>query len=79
MQTKKVFSVAKYLASMMKICEEQEIQDTIIPAIYPGGWVWACDGKTIEECRVMHYGVADEWCIEIPQNENIDFWQNYSN
>ena len=79
MQTKKVFSVAKYLASMMDICNDEEIQDIIIPTINPKGWVWKCDGKTIEECRAIHCSVADDWCIEIPQNENIDFWRNYSN
>lgn len=79
METKKVFSAAKYLSSMMKICREQEIQDIIIPAIYPGGWVWACDGKTEQECEEMGYGLCPDWLIEIPQNENIDFWRNYSN
>ena len=79
MQTKKVFSAAKYLASMMNICDEAEIQDIIIPAIYPGGWVWKCDGKTPQECDELGFLMFDGWCIEIPQNENIDFWRNYSN
>ena len=79
METKKVFSAAKYLASMMKICDDTEIQDIIVPAINPKGWAWACDGKTVEECRDMKLLVADDWCIEIPQNDNIDFWRNYSN
>ena len=79
MQTKKVFSAAKYLASMMNICDEAEIQNIIIPAINPNGWVWQCDGKTVEECSDMKFVVFDGWCIEIPQNENIDFWRNYSN
>lgn len=76
---KKVFSAAKYLSSMMKICDDAEIQDIIIPSINPKGWVWLCDGKTVEECRDMSFAVSDEWCIEIPQNETIDFWRNYSN
>ena len=79
MQTKKVFSAAKYLAVMMKICDDTEIQHIIIPSINPKGRVWKCDGKSIEECHAMHCAVTDDWCIEIPQNENIDFWQNYSN
>ena len=79
MQTKKVFSAAKYLAVMMKKCDDAEIQDIIIPAINPKGWVWVCDGKTIQECYDFHIVVADDWCIEIPQNEHIDFWRNYSN
>lgn len=79
MQTKTVFSAAKYLASMMKICDDAEIQDIIIPAINPKGWVWKCDGKTPKECKDIGFGIDDEWCIEIPQNENIDFWRNYSN
>ena len=66
---KKVFSVAKYLASMAYICNEAKIQDIIIPAINPNGWAWRCDGKSIQECRDMGFGMADEWCIEIPQNE----------
>ena len=78
-QTKKVFSAAKYLASMVKICDDTDIQDIIIPAFNPKGWVWDCDGKTIEECYAMGYVLFDDWCIEIPQNENIDFWRNYSN
>ena len=79
MQTKKVFSAAKYLASMMNIRDEAEIQDIIIPSINPKGWVWQCDGKTTQECRDIGFGVIDDWCIEIPQNESIDFWRNYSN
>ena len=79
MKNKKVFSAAKYLALMMKICDDTEIQDTIIPAINPKGWVWKCDGKTPKECKDIGFGIADAWCIEIPQNENIDFWRNYSN
>ena len=78
MQTKKVFSVAKYLAEMMKICREQEITAIIISAICPDGWVWDCDGKTLKECEDIGYEIVDDWCIEIPQNENIDFWRNYS-
>lgn len=77
MQTKKVFSAAKYLSSMMEICSEQEIQDMIILSIYPGGWVWDCDGKTEQECKEIGFGLCPEWLIEIPQNENIDFWRNY--
>lgn len=77
METKKVFSAAKYLSSMMKICDEQEIQDMIILSIYPGGWVWDCDGKTEQECKEIGFGLCPEWLIEIPQNENIDFWRNY--
>ena len=73
MQTKKVFSPTKYLAVMMKNMRRVEIQDIIVPAINPKGWVWVCDGKTAQECRDMGYGVVDDWCIEIPQNENIDF------
>ena len=79
MQTKKVFSAAKYLASMMYIRDDAKIQDIIIPAINPNGWVWQCDGKTVEECSDMKFVVFDGWCVEIPQNENIDFWRNYSN
>ena len=79
MKTKKVFSAAKYLASMMDICNEAEIQGIIIPAINPKGWVWQCDGKTPKECYDIGYLIYDGWCIEIPQNQNIDFWQNYSN
>ena len=79
MQTKKVFSAAKYLASMMNICDDTEIQDIIIPAIIPTGWVWKCDGKTPKECQAIGYLIVDDWYIEIPQNENIDFWRNYSN
>ena len=79
MQTKKVFSAAKYLASMVKICDDVGIQDIIIPSINPKGWVWMCDGKTPKECQDLGYLIADVWCIEIPQNENIDFWRNYSN
>lgn len=75
MQTKKVFSVAKYLSEMMKNCIDEGI---LIPAINPKGWVWLCDGKTIQECRDLHFEVLDNWCIEIPQNENIDFWRNYT-
>ena len=76
---KKVFSAAKYLATMMKICDDTGIQDIIIPSINPKGWVWQCDGKTPKECQDLGYLIADGWCIEIPQNENIDFWRNYSN
>ena len=79
MQTKKVFSAAKYLYSMVKMCDEKEIQYIIIPAVYPGGWVWRCDGKTPKECHSIGYPILDDWCVEIPQNENIDFWRNYSN
>ena len=79
MQTKKVFSAAKYLASMMEICSGEEIQEIIIPAINPTGWVWVCDGKTEQECREMGFDILPEWLIEIPQNQNIDFWRNYSN
>lgn len=79
MQSKKVFSAAKYLSSMMKICDDTEIQDIIISSINPKGWVWDCDGKTPEECAAIGFGMVDDWCIEIPQNENIDFWRNYSN
>lgn len=79
MQTKKVFSVAKYLAEMMKMCDEQEIQYIIIPAINPKGWAWKCDGKTLKECEAIGYEIVGNWCVEIPQNENIDFWRNYSN
>ena len=79
MQTKKVFSAAKYLSTMMEIRNDAEIQDIIIPSINPKGWVWKCDGKTIQECRALGFTVVDDWCIEIPQNENIDFWRNYSN
>ena len=78
-QTKKVVSAAKYLASIMYICNEAEIQDIIIPAISPKGWVWQCDGKTAKECYDNGYSILDDWCIEIPQNQNIDFWRNYSN
>ena len=78
-QMKTVFSAAKYLSVMMKICNDTHIESVIIPAINPKGWVWACDGKTIEECRDLHFDGVEEWCIEIPQNENIDFWRNYSN
>ena len=79
MQTKTVFSAAKYLDSMMKICDDTEIQDIIIPAINPKGWVWMGDGKTPKECQDLGYSIVEDWCIEIPQNENIDFWRNYSN
>ena len=75
---KKVFSAAKYLASMAKICDDGGIQDIIIPSINPKGWVWQCDGKTPKECHDLGYLIVDEWCVEIPQNENIDFWRNYS-
>ena len=78
MQTKKVFSAAKYLVAMMKICNEDEIQDIIISSINPKGWVWKYDGKTIQECCALGFRVVDDWCIEIPQNENIDFWRNYT-
>ena len=79
MQTKKkVFSAAKFLTTMLKIYNDEEIQDMIIPAINPYGWVWACDGKTEQECREMGFGVRPGWLIEIPQNENIDFWRNYT-
>ena len=76
MQTKKVFSAAKYIESMIEIGAEPAI---IIPAINPNGWVWQCDGKTAKECHDNGYSILDDWCIEIPQNENIDFWRNYSN
>lgn len=76
---KKVFSVAKYLYSMMKICDDTQIQDIIIPSINPKGWAWKCDGKTPEECKAIGCQIVNDWCIEIPQNENIDFWRNYSN
>ena len=79
MQTKKVFSAAKYLTVMTKICDDAEIQDMIIPAINPEGWVWKCDGKSAKECRDIGYLILSDWCIEIPQNENIDFWRNCSN
>ena len=79
MQTKKVFSAAKYLSTMMEICNDAEIQDVIIPSINPKGWVWKCDGKTPEECHDIGYSIHGNWCIEIPQNENIDFWRKYSN
>ena len=79
MQTKKVFSAAKYLDSMMYTRDEARIQDIIIPAINPKGWVWQCDGKTPKECHDIGYSIIEHWCIEIPQNENIDFWRNYSN
>ena len=79
MQTKKVFSAEKYLVSMMKICDDTDIQYIIIPAINPKGWVWKCDGKTPKECLAIGYLIADAWCVKIPQNENIDFWRNYSN
>lgn len=79
MQIKTVFSAAKYLSVMTKLCNDEEIQDTIIPSINPKGWVWQCDGKTPKECQDLGYSIADDWCIEIPQNENIDFWRNYSN
>ena len=79
MQTKKVFSAAKYLTTMMKICNDEEIQDIIIPAINPKGWVWDCDGKTPKECQDLGYCIFEGWCIEIPQNQNIDFWRNYLN
>ena len=78
MQTKKVFSATKYLASMVKICDDVGIQD-IIPSINPKGWVWQCDGKTPKECQDLGWSILSGWCIEIPQNENIDFWRNYSN
>ena len=39
MQTKKVFSAAKYLASMMYIRDDAKIHDIIIPAINRNGWV----------------------------------------
>lgn len=76
MQTKKVFSAAKYLDSMMKIGTDAEI---LIPAINPKGWAWQCDGKTLKECQDLGYSIISDWCVEIPQNENIDFWRNYSN
>ena len=79
MQTKTVFSAAKYLASMMHICTDAEIQNIIIPAINPKGWAWQCDGKTPKECLAIGYQILDDWCIESPQNENIDFWRSYSN
>lgn len=80
MQTKKkVFSAAKYLSVMTKLCNDEEIQDIIIPSINPNGWVWQCDGKTLKECRDLGWSILSDWCIEIPQNENIDFWRNYSN
>ena len=65
MQTKKVFSVAEYLASMMKICDDTDIQD-IITAINPKGWVWDCDGKTIEECCAMAYAVFVAGVLKSP-------------
>ena len=64
--SKKVFSMAKYLSSMAKICNEQEIRDIIIPAICPGKWVWRCDGKTEEECAEMGFYMSPAWLIEIP-------------
>lgn len=79
MQTKTVFSVAKYLASMMKICDDTEIQGIINYSINPKGWAWQCDGKTLKECQDLGYSIISDWCVEIPQNENIDFWRNYSN
>lgn len=82
MQTKTVFSAAKYLSSMIKtckICGYAEIQNIIIPTINPKGWVWKCDGKTPKECEDLGFFIHRNWCIEIPQTENIDFWRNYSN
>ena len=76
MQTKKVFSAAKYIESMIEIVADPAI---IIPAINPKGWVWQCDGKTPKECQGMGYSILNDWCIEIPQNRIIDFWRNYSN
>lgn len=76
---KKVFSAAKYLSIMMKLCNDEEIQSIIIPAINPKGWVWQCDGRTPQECKDLGCPIISDWCVEIPQNENIDFWRNYSN
>ena len=33
------------------------------------GYIWEYDGKTIEECYAMGYGVFDDWFIEIPHTD----------
>lgn len=55
----KVFSKEKYIKNMGKDAYNGVSKK----------WVDQCDGKTVEECGRMGFGIADSWVINVPETK----------
>lgn len=61
---KKVFSKEKYI----KIYGEEEYKKHV-RICEKNNWIDQCDKLTKEECDKLGFGISDNWCVEV-EDEN---------
>lgn len=59
-ETKKVFSAKVFATDSVT----EEIYASPELAIEHNNWAVQCDGKTVEECEAMHYGIHPNWLVD---------------
>ena len=66
---KKVFSKEKYIEDMRAIGSNEEK----IENIKNRSWVNKCEGLTREEIEKMGYTLDEEWFVEVPDDEVLNY------